>query len=239
MLRYLLQHSSSGCSTSLPAYHIARSEYHCFGWTRRFYLVSLKHVLKAYHPASGFHSSAYPSVYVVFKDISATGECGVVGPTYAALTRSFAPSAIMTFPLTKPALGEEEPLNYADLFSNCITREANESNIGLQEANPAWATCTAPQRLPIFDPPRTLGPATTLGPVQTSASSNPESTAAPASLAGPPVPSKTAPPSQPPPATWSENDPPATDPPPPNDLQQTTLHLQMTLQQPILQFQTR
>ena len=73
-------------------------------------------------PASGFHSGAYPSVYVVFKGISATGECGILGPTYAALTRSFAPSAIMTFPLTESALGKEEPLNYADLFSNCTTR---------------------------------------------------------------------------------------------------------------------
>ena len=134
------------------------------------------------------------------------------------------------------------------ISSPTAPHEANESNIGpqasfqqrhcypfiyyphtgLQEANPAWATCIVAQRSPVFDPPRTLGPATALGPVQTSASSNPESTAAPASLAGPLVPSKTAPLSQPPPATWSgndppannipvPNDPPATDPPPPND----------------------
>ena len=88
--------------TSLLAYHITRSECHYFGWARRFYLVSLRHILKAYRRLAAFipvlTSQSMWSLSASLRRVNV----GVVGPTYAALTRSFAPSAIMTFPLTNP-----------------------------------------------------------------------------------------------------------------------------------------
>lgn len=70
--------------------------------------------------ADGFHFSTYPSVYVVYKDISASGDCGIVGPTYASLTNSYAPSDIRTA-VNTGGFGAVNLLNYDDLWSNCTS----------------------------------------------------------------------------------------------------------------------
>ena len=67
--------------------------------------------------------STSPSAYVVLEGISATGPCGIIGPTYASLTTSYAESDVSSFRLNQPGL--PYTINYADFFSNCTTRAAN------------------------------------------------------------------------------------------------------------------
>ena len=55
--------------------------------------------------------------------ISATGPCGIIGPTYDSYTTSYAASDISTFRLNQP--GQPHTIDYADFFSNCTTRAAN------------------------------------------------------------------------------------------------------------------
>ena len=204
--------------------------------------MSLQHVLKISSLANYLSFSTFPSVYLVYIGISATGECGVVGPTYARLTQSFDPASIHT---AIGGYGNWAPLNFTDLFSNCTTREPNEpypepfcetqdgstasqigglagspscnaqiySNAlqqsselkhcypeiyypteGLPAVNSAWSTCKVPAFSPVFDPPRTLGPAAVLALPETP-------TPTPGPIAGPLLASKTPPPSQPSQAT--------------------------------------
>lgn len=79
--------------------------------------------LKERSPANSPYPSTSPSAYVVFEGISATGPCGIIGPTYARYTTSYAESDISSFRLNQPGLAHT--IDYADLFSNCTTRAAN------------------------------------------------------------------------------------------------------------------
>lgn len=73
--------------------------------------------------ANSPYSSTSPSAYVVFEGISATGPCGIIGPTYARYTTSYAESDVSSFRLNQPGL--PHTIDYADLFSNCTARAAN------------------------------------------------------------------------------------------------------------------
>lgn len=79
--------------------------------------------LKEKNPANSPYPSTSPSAYVVFEGISATGPCGIIGPTYARYTTSYAESDVSSFRLNLP--GQPHTIDYADLFSNCTTRAAN------------------------------------------------------------------------------------------------------------------
>lgn len=57
---------------------------------------------------------------MVYKNISASGDCGIVGPTYASLTNSYAPSDIRTA-VNSGGFGAANLLNYDDLWSNCTS----------------------------------------------------------------------------------------------------------------------
>lgn len=72
-------------------------------------------------------------------EISATGECGIVGPTYARLTQSFAPAEILTQPAGQ-MVGNYVTLNYNDLFSNCTSRNPNQSYQMPACATQLWGT---------------------------------------------------------------------------------------------------
>lgn len=61
-------------------------------------------------------------MYIVYKGVSAYGQCGKIGPTYASLTFSYDPSEISTFDEEASTSGS---ITYADLFSNCTARAAN------------------------------------------------------------------------------------------------------------------
>ena len=187
--------------------------------------------------------STSPSAYVVWHAVSATGDCGALGQTYANVTVAYAPSDLSTIN-PDPDGFDVTKINYADLFTNCTGHAsyfATQSDpyflqrhcfpsltypsTGLQSIDPAWANCDTDLLLGfIEDPPRALLPATTLGPGPTGdprASTNPS----PAPFIPPPVPSKTDPPSWSPSTSNAGNDTPETpstdphsigDPPPAN-----------------------
>lgn len=75
--------------------------------------------------ANSLLASISPSVYVVYKDLAATYDCGTItSPT--TVTVAYAPSVVKSF----GHYGEDtiaEPIDYADLWSNCTSREANYS----------------------------------------------------------------------------------------------------------------
>ncbi|KAI9719263.1 MAG: hypothetical protein M1812_003593 [Candelaria pacifica] len=71
--------------------------------------------------STGF-TYTYPSVYIVYKQLSATNDCGVLGTTFASLTRAYPSNEIQTVPYTGP-YGNYLSLNYDDLWSNCTSRE--------------------------------------------------------------------------------------------------------------------
>ena len=147
--------------------------------------------------AYGLFGSTSPSIYLVYKGLSATGPCGIKGPTHARLTLPYLKSDVSTW---RDAGFEAVPINIADLFSNCTSRSPGyypfstlmiPSNWeidkyeydrlhcypsvlypkGLQTVESAWARCSLPEfdgDLPyIFDPPRILTPAAALAPVPT------------------------------------------------------------------------
>ncbi|KAL9629393.1 MAG: hypothetical protein Q9164_006900 [Protoblastenia rupestris] len=116
------------------------------------------------------------------------------------------------------------PINFADLFSNCTSRDASyrpasdtpasqdsyerkhcypliKYPTGLQAVEPAWSSCSTPifngNWPAILDPPRTLGPAAALVPtlVNDQSSTGGGGAAIPAPLGSQPLASKTAPPS--------------------------------------------
>lgn len=87
---------------------------------------------------------------------------------------------------------------------------------GLQSVNPAWSYCHAGNFASVFDPPRTLGPASAMGPVPTKPP-DPGQSATPAPVVARPAPSKTPPPNAPLAVTGQGIDPPGAnkeDPPP-------------------------
>lgn len=111
-------------------------------------------------------SSTSPSVYVVYTEISAVGECGTVGPTYIRLTLPYLESDISTWTSEIGHYRIATPLDFAAFFSNCTPRlriqgrrDAHPSQVeyekthchpsivypkGLQTVESAWASCTDP-----------------------------------------------------------------------------------------------
>ena len=168
--------------------------------------------------------------------MSATGDCGTLGQTYASLTLAYAPSDLSTVAVP----GEDvKKINYADLFTNCTGDAryfATQSDTdflqkhcfpsltypttGLQSVDPAWANCDSNRVLNfINDPPRVLLPATTLGPGPGPTEDPRSSTdASPVPLVPPPVPSKTDPPSGSPSTTNAGNEAPETSPTDPSSV---------------------
>ena len=149
--------------------------------------------------------SISPSAYVVWHAVSATGDRGALGQTYANVAVAYDPSDLLNIVPTD--VFDVTKINYADLFTNCTGHAsyfATQSDpnflqkhcfpsltypsTGLQSIDPAWANCDTNLLLGfIHDPPRALVPATTLGPGPTGdprASMNP----APAPFIPPPVP---------------------------------------------------
>ncbi len=178
--------------------------------------------------------STSPSAYVVWHAVSATGDCGALGQTYANVTVAYAPSDLSTI---LPDVMVVTTINYADLFTNCTGHAsyfATQSDpyflqrhcfpsltypsTGLQSIDPAWANCDTDLLLGfIHDPPRALLPATTLVPGPTGdprASTNPS----PAPFIPPPVPSKTDHPSGSPSISSAGNDTPETPPTDPHSI---------------------
>ena len=167
--------------------------------------------------------------------MSATGDCGTLGQTYASVTVAYAPSDLSM--LSPAGNFDVVEINYAELFTNCTSYASNftaQSDAdflmqhcypsltypatGLRSIDPAWANCDTDLYLNyIHDPPRALVPATTLGPGPTG---DPKAStiASPAPVIPPPVPSKTDPPSGSPSASNAENDTPATPPTDPHSL---------------------
>ena len=118
-----LQHPSLGHPTLLLAYTSTTFKYNHHRWARWIYLVGIRITSKVRSSANSPFSSTSPSAYVVFEGISATGPCGIIDPTYASYTTSYAESDILTFRLNQPGL--PHTIDYADFFSNCTTRAAN------------------------------------------------------------------------------------------------------------------
>lgn len=142
--------------------------------------------------AYGLFSSTSPSIYLVYNDLSATGDCGTIGPTHARLTLPYLISDVSTW---KDSGIDAGPINLANLFSNCTCTSRSPDYrypqwdlskykydqihcypelsypLGLQTAEFAWASCSDPAfdgSVPrIFDPPRILTPAVALAPVPT------------------------------------------------------------------------
>lgn len=70
------------------------------------------------------YNSISPSVYVVYTDIAGHGECGPVG-RLASVTVGYAPSEVRSYHPDSDAEERLEPINYADLWSNCTSRAAD------------------------------------------------------------------------------------------------------------------
>ena len=79
--------------------------------------------------------SISPSVYVVFKDVSATNGCGILGRAYANVTIPYGPSELSTLWST-----DQGPLNYADLYSNCSELAASISRTFVCQSDGANTT---------------------------------------------------------------------------------------------------
>ncbi len=59
--------------------------------------------------------STSPSVYVIYKQLSATGDCGPIGPTFDDFTKAYRPEQIQTAP-HDGGYGYYKNLNYDDLW---------------------------------------------------------------------------------------------------------------------------
>ena len=144
--------------------------------------------------------SISPSAYVVFKDVAATNDCGLIGSAIASTMVAFAPSDLL--------MGEQAedgtPIDYAQIPSSCPSSAPSYSAdsynlcfpslvmpLQVFDMNPAWKNCNGdPTRgwilSGIMDPPRALIPTAALAPSPTKIS-NPSLSAAPASALLPPL----------------------------------------------------
>lgn len=65
-------------------------------------------------------SSTFPSVYVVYWDVSATNDCGIIGEAYSTITIIYGSSELRT--ITGGSEGTNfSPINYANLSPECST----------------------------------------------------------------------------------------------------------------------
>lgn len=106
--------------------------------------------------AYGLSVSTCPSIYLVYKDLSATGDCGIIGPTHARLTLPYHISDELTWRDVGVA-------DLANLFSNWTSRSPDsqwDESIddydkilcytslmyprGLQTVEATWASCSDP-----------------------------------------------------------------------------------------------
>lgn len=164
---------------------------------------------------------------MAYQNLFATGQCGILGSSYASITLSYDPSAISSYSGDFFG-GDATAINYADLATNCTTRALDQSDApfpnsydqahcspllsmpaGLQDLNPAWSTCVDSLEFDhpgyVIDPPRAIIAAPALVPAPTKDPS-PGTTAAPGSVASPSTPQKTTPPSEPKTGNGSGND---------------------------------
>ncbi len=72
--------------------------------------------------SSSYSHSKSPSVYVVYRGVSATAGCSNIGNTYASVTISYEQNELRTF--SEGAFGV---FNFADLYTNCTTQTAPPS----------------------------------------------------------------------------------------------------------------
>ena len=179
-------------------------------------------------------------MYLAYQNLYATGQCGILGSSYASITLSYDPSAISSY--SGGFFGAEPTaINYADLATNCTTPAPNQSEppfpnsydmihcsplltipAGLQDLDPAWSTCVDSLEFDhpgtVIDPPKAIFAAPALAPSATE-DPGPIRTPAPGSLASPSVPQKTTPPTQPKTGSGSDNGPSVgNDPPSGNQL---------------------
>ncbi|KAK0510969.1 hypothetical protein JMJ35_006521 [Cladonia borealis] len=137
-----------------------------------------------------------PSAYVVFRDVAASNNCGLIGSSIACTMLAFAPSDLLS--MEKGPYMARSTINYAKIPSICPVSSANYSAdsystcfptlimpYSVYALNPAWANCNgdAVEGLildGIMDPPGVLIPTAALAPSPTNIA-DPFLSAAPAS----------------------------------------------------------
>ena len=88
------------------------------------------HLLSSFSLALTFASTS-PSVYIVYRGISATDDCGqTLGSTTTSLTLSFAPKDVTTFSNHQEGGYTYKTIDYATLWSNCSERYTYSSVSG-------------------------------------------------------------------------------------------------------------
>ena len=158
-------------------------------------------------------SSTSPSVYIGFPLVSASDDCGPVGPTFTSLTLAFAPGELSTMlyygaPPDDPygmSAVSSRVLDTNDLPCGPLDKAGNwwvqdgvstgyqplvELPTKLQQLVPAWSSCYG-NAFQGQDPPRTLSPGTRLTPEPTTVHANPQKTPAAPSPSIPSLPVKT------------------------------------------------
>ena len=94
------------------------AKYDISHWAGWIHLVSEKSSPPEAVPSKSY-SSTSPSVYVIYRGVSATGGCSTIGSTYASVTISYSQNELRTF-----SEGKFGVFNFADLYSNCTTQTA-------------------------------------------------------------------------------------------------------------------
>ena len=64
-------------------------------------------------------------MYVVYKDVAASGDCGQIGPSSAAVTLGYDPSEVQSY--LPGGLSKVAPIDYAQLWSNCTTKHPSDT----------------------------------------------------------------------------------------------------------------
>ncbi|KAI9719832.1 MAG: hypothetical protein M1812_003321 [Candelaria pacifica] len=95
------------------------------------------------------------SVYVVYKHLSAYNDCGVLGQTFASLTKAYKSDAILTH---FGGIGEQLPLNYDDLWENCGAKATPDLSISMAATPAPVITQHDPVKTPTNVPAVNNGP---------------------------------------------------------------------------------
>ena len=152
--------------------------------------------------------SISPSAYIVFRDVAASNNCGLIGSSIASTTVAFSPSdlvmledaysSVINYAQIPPNCPNSSASRSADSYSACFPRPRMPSQ--LWDMNPAWTNCnifyegiTDPSSAPLLPTPLppapidiALVPTDALVPSPTKIS-NPSLSAAPASAPLPPL----------------------------------------------------
>ena len=152
-------------------------------------------------------------MYIVFPLVSASDQCGQVGPAYTSLTLAFAPGELSTmlyygappddpygmYAVSSRVLDTNDlPCGPADKAGNWDVQTDYITDYQplvalptkLKQLVPAWSSCYG-NAFQGQDPPRTLSPATILVPQPTIVDNHPQPTPATPSPPIPPLPTKT------------------------------------------------